>query len=943
MTRDPTITHIVSGAHACPPAPRRSLQKGIVGALTVTLVAGATVLASATAATASTSYGVIATVPMGSGLGDGMGIDTANHSLYISRPAAGVVSVVDLTTNTVKTTIPVSGPGRIAVDSSAHRAYVVSSGALSVIDTTSNTVVSSIGGLVNPVGVAVDPSTHVVYVANYNSEVVSVIDTTATPVTLTNTGYAGSRPWAVAVDPTTHKAYAATLFGGSLAVVSGTSITNNIGGFVGPIQVTVDPVGRRAYVVNNNIDGVSVVDTDTETNLGTFNAGSGPSDMAVDPATGTGYVTNRNDDTVSVVDLTDNSISGTVPVGDNPQSVEVDPTTHRAYVMNVDNTISVIALLSSQEITFTSTPPAQPVAGTSYTAIATGGASSVPVTFSTASSACTVTAAGTVTFTHVGGCVVSADQAGDYSYSAAPTVDQSMTVGVGSQAITFTSLPPSPASVGGSYTVDTAGGGSTEPVTLSVDDTTSNACSITDDVVSFDHVGSCTIAADQAGDADYTAAPQALQQLTVVHEATTTLVTLPDSSVVFGEPATATAAVGNTHDGSVQFTVDGAPVGAPVAAGSDGTATSPELTGSNLAVGAHQVGAVYTPTDTDRYAESSATPVTLTVDKAATTSTMTVTGTDITAAVAPVAPGAGDPTGTVRFYLAGTKIGRASLTGGTATLDYHVPAGRTRAISTVYAGNAAFTGSSASTARRDPAITATVSSDSARRDGWYSSPVTVTFTCAQTSAPLTKACPAPVTRSRNAAGQSVTRTIVASDGGAATAVVRGINVDTVRPVVRLTGVRAGATYFAAGPAAGCRATDRLSGVATCTVSRTTDGHRAVYVATATDRAGNRSSTRLVVRTLAVVIREAAMKRGHFVVHRGRTYTVLVEAATRPSYVYAAPTARPPAGGGIPFKRIGKNSWALGVTFTHSMRHYTWWNIGTRVGEHTTVTTVKVVR
>lgn len=79
------------------------------------------------------------------------------------------------------------------------------------------------------------------------------------------------------------------------------------------------------------------------------------------------------------------------------------------------------------------------------------------------------------------------------------------------------------------------------------------------------------------------------------------------------------------------------------------------------------------------------------------------------------------------------------------------------------------------------------------------------------------------------------------------------------------------------------------------------------------------------------------------VHRGRTYTVLVEAATRPRYVCASPTPRPPAGGGIPFERIGKNRWALGVTFTHSMRHYSWWNIGTRVGTHTTVTTVKVVR
>jgi hypothetical protein len=240
-------------------------------------------------------------------------------------------------------------------------------------------------------------------------------------------------------------------------------------------------------------------------------------------------------------------------------------------------------------------------------------------------------------------------------------------------------------------------------------------------------------------------------------------------------------------------------------------------------------------------------------------------------------------------------------------------------------------------------ITAAVSSAKAPRHGWHATPVTVTFHCQPTSGPLSKACPGPVTLSRNAAGQSVTRTIMATDGGVATVVASGINIDSIRPVARVTKVRAGATYFATGPVAGCHATDRLSGVATCTVTRTTRGHQVTYVATATDRAGNRSSTRLVALTTPVAISGASMKDEHYVVHRGRTYAVLVAATTRPSYIYAAPSPRRPAGGGIAFKRIGKNRWALGVTFKQSMRHHTWWNLGTRVGSHTTVTTVRVVR
>ena len=727
---------------------------------------------------------------------------------------------------------------------------------MSVIDTSTNTVVSTIPGLSNPRGVAVDPTTHLVYVVNYWSQVMSVIDPTQSPATIAQTGGLESRPWAVDVDPTTHRAYGTTLFGNALSTVSGTTTLDTLYGFVGPTQVTVDPVTKRAYVANNGNISVVDISNDVAVITGTLAAGTQHSDVAIDQGAGVFYVTNSAGNSVSVLDMTSNAVLATVPVGNGPAAVEVDPVTHRAYVVNSDSTLSVIAPFASQDITFTSMPLTDATVGGSTLVTATGGGSGQPVTFSTTSPACTVSPGGQVDFLHAGQCVIAADQAGSSSYNAAPT---------------------------------------------------------------------------------------ATQLLTVALNATTTTLSLPTGGLVFGQAATATVAVSGTHDGSVQFTLDGRPVGGPRALASDGTVTSSDLVGSGLPVGSHPVGAVFSPTDVNTYAVSSATPQTLIVDKAATTSSVSIDPNAITATVTPTGPGAGDPTGSVDFYLAGTRIGSASLTDGTATFAYTVPNGADRAVSTVYAGDASFAGSSASTARRDPVITATVSSTKASRHGWYATPVRVTFTCHQTSAALTAACPAPVTLSRNAAGQSVTRTIIAADGGAATAVVSGINVDSVRPTARVTGVRAGATYFAAGPVAGCRATDSLSGVATCTVTRTTRGHRVTYVATATDRAGNSSSTRLVARTTSVAISGASISHERYVVHRGRTYTVLVVAAKRPTFLYAAPSPGRPAGGGIPFKRIGKNRWALGVTFNQLMSHHTYWNIGTRVGSHTTVTTVRVVR
>jgi YVTN family beta-propeller protein len=912
--------------------------------LAIALVATAAVLGTAAAASAETSYAVVATVPLGSPPSDGLAVDHAHNAAYVVNTTANLVSVISLTSNTVTASIPVgASPFRVAVDPGIDRAYVTNNGGntVSVIDTNTNTVVGAITVPAGPRGVAVDPSTHTVYVANYqNTETLSVIDPTTTPATVAYTDYLGSRPWAVDVDPTTHRAYVSTLFGDTVSVVSGTTIDDVISGFDGPTQITVDPSTQRAYVTS--AVGASVIDTTTDTVIGTLPAGSGPSDVAVDPATHTAFVTNYYDNTVSVIDQTTNTRLATVPVGFRPSAIDIDPVSHRVYVINNDSTVSVIAPFASQEITFTSVVPADAVVGGSYPVTATGGGSGNPVTFTTASPGCTVGSAGQVAFTHVGDCVVAAHQAGNSSYTAAATATQTVQVGQAAQAITFTSLPPTDATVGSTYDVS-ATSDSAAAVTFSVDPATTNAaCSVTGSTVSFDHAGSCVVAADQAGTTDYTAAPTATQQLAVSREQTTTAVTLPTGSVVHGQAATATVAVGSTHDGSVQFSVDGTPVGSPVVLDEDGTATSSDLT-PRLAVGAHQVGAVFTPTDTNRYAASSATPQTLTIDRAATTSTVSVDATSVTATVTPTAPGAGVPPGTVRFYVAGTEVGSDTLGGGTATLAYHVPTGSTREVTAVYAGDADFTGSSASTARLDPVITATVTSAHAPRDGWYAGPVTVTFDCEATSASLTQECPVPVTLSGNAAGQSVTRTIMATDGGAATVVVSGINLDTVRPTVAVAGVRAGATYFAAGPRATCRGADSLSGIATCTVTRATHRHRVVYVATATDRAGNTTSTRLVARTTRVAISGASMRHGHYAVHRGRTYTVMVAAAKRPRYVYAAPSPRRPAGGYIAFERIGKHTWALGVTFKQTMRHHTMWKIGTRVGSHLTVTTVRVVR
>ncbi len=176
-----------------------------------------------------------------------------------------------------------------------------------------------------------------------------------------------------------------------------------------------------------------------------------------------------------------------------------------------------------QAITFTSSPPANPTVGGSYTVSATGGGSGNPVTFSigsgSTSGACSISGA-TVSFTGPGTCAIDANQAAGGSYSAAPQVQQSLTIAALAdppQAITFTSSPPANPTVGGSYTVSATGGGSGNPVTFSIGSgSTSGACSISGATVSFTGPGTCAIDANQAAGGSYSAAPQVQQSLTIV-------------------------------------------------------------------------------------------------------------------------------------------------------------------------------------------------------------------------------------------------------------------------------------------------------------------------------------------------------------------------------------------------------------------------------------------
>jgi YVTN family beta-propeller protein len=226
------------------------------------------------------------------------------------------------------------------------RAYVANadSDSVSVIDTTTNTVIATIAVGDAPLAVAVNPAGTRAYVVNGSgSGSVSVIDTATNTVIATIA--VGKSPMGVAINPAGTRAYVTNQNSDSVSVIDTTtnSVIATIAVGAGPTGVAVNPAGTRAYVTNVDANTVSVIDTTTNTVLTTIATGGDPIGVAVNPAGTRTYIVKFLSGTVSVIDTTTNAVLTTIAVGTSPRGVAVTPDGTHAYVTNQNSgSVSVI-------------------------------------------------------------------------------------------------------------------------------------------------------------------------------------------------------------------------------------------------------------------------------------------------------------------------------------------------------------------------------------------------------------------------------------------------------------------------------------------------------------------------------------------------------------------------------------------------------------------------
>jgi YVTN family beta-propeller protein len=272
----------------------------------------------------------------------------------------GDVSVIDLATNTVIATVPVGGyPQGVAVNPAGTAVYVANSDTndITVIDTATYKTTTIPGGA-SPVGAAMHPDGTRVYVANCNDTVntVSVIDRATN--TVIDRLFCGNGSIALAAHPDGSVIYVANIFEGAVAILSTEThkvidkiMLKPVGAdeLCFPVPIVVHPDGTYIYVANRLGPTLWAINTATHEYIAR-SFGHSHCGLAINPAGTVLYLPDFNampmpptGTTLDVVDARTLDRITTIDGLTGPLDVSVHPDGTRVYITNWGaNTVSVV-------------------------------------------------------------------------------------------------------------------------------------------------------------------------------------------------------------------------------------------------------------------------------------------------------------------------------------------------------------------------------------------------------------------------------------------------------------------------------------------------------------------------------------------------------------------------------------------------------------------------
>jgi YVTN family beta-propeller protein len=272
VAQEPLTTVIASPSVGCP----YGVAVSSTGVGYVTSICGSTV-----ARFDEPSHSVNASVTVGSAPAH-VALNPAGTVAYVANQTGESVSVVDVATNAVTATLPLTGADvyNLKVSPDGKRLYVTrQDGTLYVIDAATLAILKTVTVGFGPNGLAFHPTQPILYVSAIQSGNVSVVNTNS--YTVTNTYTVGGMPQRIAVSPDGIELYVANEQSGLNIINLTTGAISSVPLNGTAIGLVLTSTGDYVYVALANGGTVKVVDVGTRAVYRTINTGGDPRNMAI--------------------------------------------------------------------------------------------------------------------------------------------------------------------------------------------------------------------------------------------------------------------------------------------------------------------------------------------------------------------------------------------------------------------------------------------------------------------------------------------------------------------------------------------------------------------------------------------------------------------------------------------------------------------------------------
>jgi YVTN family beta-propeller protein len=253
---------------------------------------------------------VVATVPVGD-LPYTIAVNRATDKVYVSRTFSDATVIIDGKTNAARSLKAGAGDA-VAAESIDGNTYLISYEAPQVtVLSGTNDSISKIEAPNHLWAIKANPATKKVYAVSAGNSSVTVIDAS---LRATKTVTTGEIPCALAVESGSGRVFVANYASGNVTVIDGASdsvlVTIKVGAH--PQAIDVDSSNHQVYVVSTQAGATTVVDGTNNSVLGTMKTGKGPFAIAVNPKSHTAVALGL-DGGLTVIDGTTLAVSSPIP------------------------------------------------------------------------------------------------------------------------------------------------------------------------------------------------------------------------------------------------------------------------------------------------------------------------------------------------------------------------------------------------------------------------------------------------------------------------------------------------------------------------------------------------------------------------------------------------------------------------------------------------------